>query len=309
MATNARLRTTSVSHDGAVQCIPYPTWRKRFAERLQEPLTLNVASLLVLAFGSTRSKIDFDLIRRRHYAYGLLDAADRARSVGLRSVTVAEFGVAGGDGLLNLCEIAGRISSEDGIDIRVVGFDTGKGMPPPLDFRDHPDLYQAGDFPMDQAGLIARLPRNGQLILGDLQDTIPEFAAKLLPDSPLGFAAIDVDYYSSAMQALNLFADADPRKYLPVTTLYFDDITHPTHSRFTGELLAVDEFNHEHSMRKIDADRFLRWRRIFKHAAWIDQIFLLHVLDHPAMTLGSRRAPKVYQPSPDWHSTGQNSGD
>jgi hypothetical protein len=30
--------------------------------------------------------------------------------------------------------------------VSVVGFDSGVGMPPPLDYRDHPDLYQQGTF-------------------------------------------------------------------------------------------------------------------------------------------------------------------
>ena len=270
-------------------------------------MLLNLASVWVSFFGSTRSKINFDLIRRRHYAYGVLEAADRARALGLSSVTVAEFGVAGGDGLLNLCEIAQKISREDGVDVQVVGFDTGKGMPPPRDFRDHPDLYQAGDFPMDPERLIELLPPHGRLILGDLQETIPEFARSLRAESPLGFAAIDVDYYSSAIEALALFADPEPRKYLPLTVLYLDDITQPTHCRWTGELLAVDEFNQAHSMRKIDEDRFLRSRRIFRYGPWLDQIFLLHVLDHPVMKPAGRRAPKIYASAPAspqvWRST------
>jgi len=36
-------------------------------------------------------------------------------------------------------------------------------------------------------------------------------------------------------------------------------------------------------MRKLARDTFLRSRRVFKNAVWLDQIFLLHVLDHPQM--------------------------
>jgi hypothetical protein len=43
-------------------------WVERFRERLTEPLHLNIASAFVAAFGSYRTKVDFDLIRRRHYA-------------------------------------------------------------------------------------------------------------------------------------------------------------------------------------------------------------------------------------------------
>jgi hypothetical protein len=267
----------------------------RFLERLAEPIHLNLASAFVAGFGSYRTKVDFDLIRRRHYAYATLTAADLAKRHGLASITVAEFGVAGGDGLLNLSAIARRVSSITGIEIVVVGFDSGRGMPPPHDYRDHPDLYQAGDFPMNIDRLIRALPSNTSLVLGELGDTVSSFARRLSTRSPLGFVAIDVDYYSSAVEALALFANQDPRKYLPTTLVYLDDIVDISNSRFTGEMLAVEEFNAAHRMRKIDRHRFLRGQRIFRNAPWIDQIYVLHVLDHPVMQqLGATRPRKVY---------------
>ena len=234
-------------------------------------------------------------MRRRHYAYSTLTAADLAKERGLKSVTVAEFGVADGDGILNLCKIARSVTSLTGIQIKVVGFDSGRGMPPPRDYRDHPDLYQAGDFPMNIERLRRALPSSAELILGELSDTVPMFARQLSPQSPLGFCSIDIDYYSSAVDALALFANQDPLKYLPTTLIYLDDIVHISNSRFTGEMLAVEEFNAANRMRKIDRHRFMRGQRIFKNAAWIDQIYVLHVLDHPVMQqIEIRRPPKVY---------------
>lgn len=40
-------------------------------ERLSEPLHLNILSLFVLAFGSTRAKIYFDLYICQQHAFGL----------------------------------------------------------------------------------------------------------------------------------------------------------------------------------------------------------------------------------------------
>jgi hypothetical protein len=60
-----------------------------------------------------------------------------------------------------------------------------------------------------------------------------------------------------------------------------DDIRFPSHNSKAGEALAIEEFNREHPMRSIERDRFLVHRRIFKNAAWLDQMFTLHVLDHP----------------------------
>src|SRR5271169_5822551 len=137
--------------------------------RVSEPLHLNLMAALVKVFGSYRAKVAFDVTERHHYAYCTLRAADKACRLGLRSVTVVEFGVAAGAGLLALCDISRRVSASTGIDINVVGFDTGKGLPAPSDYRDHPELYQSGDYPMDPARLRQRLGTNAKLILGDLK--------------------------------------------------------------------------------------------------------------------------------------------
>jgi hypothetical protein len=62
--------------------------------------------------------------------------------------------------------------------------------------------------------------------------------------------------------------------------LYVDDIALATSNRFGGELLAIDEFNAEHELRKIDVDRALVNRRVFNHAEWLSHMYKLHVLDH-----------------------------
>jgi hypothetical protein len=289
-----RERRTPAS--GQVFVIPRRTWIERYAERATEPLHLNLLALFVQAFGSFSSKVAFDLVRPRKYAFASLEAATAAREQGKREVTIIEFGVAAGGGLLGMCDLARRVTEVTGVEIKVVGFDTGVGMPPPVDYRDHPDLYQAGDFPMDQVALRKKLPTNARLLIGELEDTVPRFLAELSPEAPIGFAAVDVDYYSSALAALQIFADPIPSKYLPLPILYLDDIVLPSHSRFSGELLAVEEFNAAHKHRKIDQHRFLRSQRIFKQARWIDQIFLLHVFDHPVMSTAGSRPRKMYSP-------------
>jgi hypothetical protein len=259
-------------------------WRRIFYERLTEPLHLNVISLFVAAFGSYRTKISFDLIPRQYHAYGVLRAADLARSMGVKAVSMVEFGVGEGTGLVNLCKISERVKAITGIDFAIVGFDTGVGMPPPQDYRDHPDLYQEGDFPMiDQGRLVKSLPSNARIIFGRLEDTVPAFAETLSSECPLGFVIVDSDYYSSARAALALLSHPDPTKYLPLPCVHVDNIIGETHNDWCGELLAVRDFNDSHPKRKLARDTFLRARRIFKHAIWLDQLFILHVLDHPHM--------------------------
>src|SRR5262249_43571044 len=66
-------------------------------------------------------------------------------------------------------------------------FDTGVGLPPPADHRDHPELYEEGWCPQDRAALERELPDNARVVYGDLRDTIDDFGRTLSPGAPLGF--------------------------------------------------------------------------------------------------------------------------
>src|SRR5688572_3833960 len=128
-------------------------WRRVFLERLTEPLHLNLLSLFVAAFGSLRAKVDHDLLVRPHNAFAILRAAEYALGLGIRTVTLIEFGVARGAGLMNMAKIASRVTKATGVEFQLYGFDTGSGMPASTDYRDHPDLYAPGDFRMDPDAL------------------------------------------------------------------------------------------------------------------------------------------------------------
>lgn len=172
--------------------------RRVFLERLTEPLHLNAIAALVWMFGSYRDRIAFDLVVRPQHAFGILRAADEAKRLGLSTVTLVEFGVASGAGLMNMAYIAERVTLETGVAFKLFGFDTGAGMPAPVDYRDHPEYYQAGDFQMDERELRAVLPASATLVLGDLRDTVPRFLEELSPEAPIGFVTVDVDYYWSS---------------------------------------------------------------------------------------------------------------
>jgi hypothetical protein len=255
-------------------------WKRAAVERLTEPLHLNLISVGVALFGRLRAKTAFDLIVRRQHAYGMLKAADEARARGLHRVTVVELGVAAGTGLLNMCELGSRITELTGVEFSVAGFDTGEGMPPPTDYRDHPELYKEGWFPMDRGELERSLPASAELHFGPIGETMGPFVDELRPEAPLGFATLDVDFYSSSKGALRLF-EGRAEAYLPSFPLYVDDLALPTHTRFAGELLAIREFNDEHELRKLDWDWNLANTRVFKRAEWLTHMFRAHVLDHP----------------------------
>ncbi len=247
-------------------------------ERLSEPVHLNVAAIAVGLFGSFRSKVNFDLIVRAQHAFGLMQAADWAKESGIPRLSVIEFGVANGAGLVNLCRIAQKVTEATGIKFDIYGFDTGTGMPPPRDFRDHPEYYRCGDFPMqDPAALQSLLPENARLILGSIRDTVAAF----MPSAPIGFVSIDVDYYFSTVDALQVLC-GPPDHYLPWVILYLDDLEFDGHNEYCGELLAAKEFAQKHPLRPITRYNLLRQKRIFQRALWIDHMYMAHVLDHPA---------------------------
>jgi hypothetical protein len=230
--------------------------------------------------GSVETRVAFDIWPRPHYAFGVFSAAQLAKSLGLPGISVAEFGVAGGRGLLALEKIAAEISSDVGIRIDVFGFDAGSGMPEAIDYRDLPHVWAKGYYKMDVEPLQARLT-SAQLVIGDVGETIPETLGRegILP---IGFIAFDLDYYSSTVKAFRVF-DGPAETRLPRVFCYFDDIIWPEracHNEFTGELLAIREFNEAKPSRKLAPLHLLRNMRHVP-AGWNDQIYVMHDFAHP----------------------------
>jgi hypothetical protein len=221
-------------------------------------------------------RIRYDLTVRPHYTYGVFSAARLASRLDLPAVSVVEFGVAGGAGLVALEAIAAEIAESFGIRIDVVGFDSGKGLPAPRDYRDAPHAWQSGYYRMDQAALQSRLRPSTTLVLGDVQDTASEWAHTSA--APVGFVAFDLDYYSSTMNAFKIF---DSRAHLPRVFCYFDDVFSDIicHNEHIGELRAIRDFNEQHATMKICPLHGLRNFRE-KPASWNDQIYVLHDFAH-----------------------------
>jgi hypothetical protein len=238
-------------------------------------------------------KLQWDALDRPEYAYGTYHAALQARALGQDAITVVEFGVGAGHGLIALESYAATVAQLVGVRIEVYGFDMGTGMPHPLDYRDLPYLWKPGFFKMDVEKLRQRL-QAAELILGDVALTVPPFLRRpRLP--PIGFAAVDVDFYSSTMAALMAF-DGTPARLLPRVFCYFDDIIGSDlelHSPYAGELLAIREFNADHPLRKIAPIHGLSHKRLVS-APWHDQLFVLHAFDHPQYT--------THIGPPDWQT-------
>src|SRR6059058_3422081 len=102
---------------------------------------------------------------RPQYLWPLLHSAHAARALKIPRIVALEFGVAGGNGLLALERAAAAATELSGTDVDIFGFDTGAGMPAPVDARDAPWLIEPAYFDMDEEALRARLDR-AQLVLG-----------------------------------------------------------------------------------------------------------------------------------------------
>jgi hypothetical protein len=233
-------------------------------------------------YGDFRVRERYGLISRANYLYGMLRAADIAKYFGQKRVTVIEFGVASGAGLLNMVDLAGAIKAETGVDHRIVGFDTGRGLPSVHGYKDHPELWSAGDFAMeDRDALLRKLDGRAEIIWGDIADTIGPFIDAVDVSAPVGFISVDVDIYSAAKSALRCLTSR-PEKYNPAVSMYFDDVSFFFANEWAGELAAIAEFNDEHDLRKIGRDRSLPGHRPQKAEAWYSTMYVCHILDHEA---------------------------
>lgn len=215
------------------------------------------------------------------YAYGLLQAGFLSQRLGVGRFSALELGVAGGNGLVELDRLARAMGQTYGFDVEVTGFDLGTGMPGPLDYRDNPYIWQPGFYTMDESLLRSRLTM-AQLTLGDIAQTGRSFMASKPP--PIGFISFDLDYYSSTAAAAGALLEADLERYLPRVLCYFDDTVGPheeLHCEFTGEMLAIREFNERHSDRKIARINGLGRKLADIADWWVDGIYVLHLFSHP----------------------------
>ena len=215
------------------------------------------------------------------YGYGVVQAIALAGALGYSRMSVLELGVAGGNGLVALEQLSREHSKPSGVDTLVIGFDLGTGMPEPADYRDLPYIWQAGFFRMDEPVLRKRLSK-AELHLGDISLTGKNFLSSL--GAPIGFISFDLDYYSSTVSAFKALLHGEVDCYLPRVVCYFDDTVgphHEMHSTFTGELLAINEFNSRNEKRKIGKLNGLRYKVSPNEGAWVEGIYILHLFDHP----------------------------
>ena len=132
---------------------------------------------------------------------------------------------------------------------------------------------------MDRNKLQIKLTK-AKIIFGDVGKTIHTFTKKYNP-AVIGCVFHDLDFYSSTKAALKLFTE-DESNFLPRSLHYFDDIIGSEvelYNNWTGERLAISEFNDENESRKFDLCYHLVTQEFTK--VWYHQIRVLHLFNHP----------------------------
>ena len=156
----------------------------------------------------------------------------------------------------------------------------GTGLPELKDdYRDRSYLFEPGAFPMDHELLKQRL-RRACLKLGDVETTVPAFLQSSF--APVAFISFDLDLYSSTLPALQVL-EAPHDRLLPHIFCHFDDIMGYGNSAFTGERVAIAEFNEKHSLRKLSPlygmGYFVPWQP--RNDMWVKLLYMAHFFDHP----------------------------
>jgi hypothetical protein len=80
------------------------------------------------------------------------------------------------------------------------------------------------------------------------------------------------------MDAFQIF-EGEGKYFLPRLSMYFDDIIGSDHSDFTGERLAMADFNSRAQNAKISPDYGSRIEHIAQ--TWKNQVFIYHNFTHP----------------------------
>ncbi|MFO7932722.1 MAG: hypothetical protein R6U78_01465 [Bacteroidales bacterium] len=223
-----------------------------------------------------REILNKENISRGNYVWGALCGTDLAANLNLEKISFLEFGVAGGNGLVELENIAIELEKIYDFEIEVYGFDTGTGLTKPQDYRDLPHLWSEGHYPMDVDKLKGKI-KKASLILGDIEDTINGFIES--NPAPIAFVSFDMDMYTPTVASFRVF-DGDNRILLPRIHCYFDDIMGYSYSEYNGERLAISEFNQQHRMKKISPIYCLE-NYVQNNPFWAKKIYLAHIFDHP----------------------------
>lgn len=247
-----------------------------------EPYRARVVRSIVkcLRVGSYPTRLAVEGVDRPWYGWCVYSAALQARTLGHHAITVAEMGVAGGNGLLVLCDHAEEVFRETGVRVHVFGFDAATGLPRSGDPRDLPYVWPAGSFKMDVARLKDRIASRAELRLGEVGNTLSEFYPE--ESAPLGAVMFDLDLYTSTARALKILAS---QNRIPRVWCWFDDIVGGAENLYcerNGERAAIAEYNACHRDALLSPANCHFGRTTPRY--WHQQIYIDHRFSHSQYT-------------------------
>ena len=223
------------------------------------------------------TSVKYNLNERPKYLYCMYNSALLAKKLGHKRISVIEFGVAGGNGIMFIEKYSERIFKELGIEIEIYGFDLGEGLVEPQDYRDLPYWFKKNLYKMDIEKLNSKIKKT-KLIIGDVKNTIKDFFKKYNP-APISAIFNDLDYYSSTKNSFEIFNIGDHQYFLPRVFCYFDDVMGTEKEMYgvnTGELLAIEEFNKQNNKKKIHLNQNL----LRTNYSYRFQIYYYHDFNH-----------------------------
>ena len=216
-------------------------------------------------------------LRRPHFLWGALQGVNLAKALNVPRVSFVEFGVAGGNGLTALERIAEVLHAVFDVEIEIYGFDAVGGMPKATDYRDTPNLWQEGFYPMTSREELEKQLTCAKLHLGLIEQTVVEFVQA--QPAPVAFVEFDFGFYSATRKALQIF-EADQSLLMPRVHCFFRNVLGRTYGDFNGERLAMSEFNAGHDLRKVSKIYGLNYYLGANTGRWLDQYYMAHVFDH-----------------------------
>ena len=261
-------------NEGKKRTIPPRNFRFSFGQRSSR----NAQDLQQIFRVVSRNRGRAQLVGAPGYAYCTYHAADLARRLGIPRISVIEFGVAGGNGLLFLRDFAARVRQALGVEVEVYGFDTGAGLPEVTALEDLPYWFRTSLYRMDQAALQAKL-NPAKLVLGNVADTVSTFFTQHNP-APVGAIFNDLTLYTSTRDSLKLL-DQPVSRFLPRLFMYFDDVIGTEiemYSECNGQLLAISEFNRRQQAVHLGLNQNLLTRNDVDYRY---QVYYAHLRSHP----------------------------
>lgn len=254
---------------------------QKLRDLILDPYPLRtVAKQIIKKFelGSYEERLKLGAVSRPDYGYCVYQGAVLAKKLGYKRISVLEFGVAKGNGLMNFEHHAAEAERLLGVEIDIYGFDTGEGLPEPEGYRDLPYHWKKGFYKMDVPQLQGQL-KKAKLVLGDIKDTAKDFFEQFNP-APIAAIAYDFDFYSSTVVALKML-EASEKYYLPRIFCYFDDTIGTEielYNDFIGERLAINEFNQAHANIKLGNPYHFLENKVIQ--PWFHRIWIGHFFEH-----------------------------